>query len=88
MRKTVYLILALFPIFPLEETMRIRPVIAAREIERRRLPQPVPVLYFDRVGEERHGNVVAVRGDRGCLVFDLATGDETWCSPFELVDDE
>ena len=38
--------------------------------------------------KERHGNVVAVRGDRGCLVFDLATGDETWCSPFELVDDE
>lgn len=68
--------------------MRINAANAARENALRQLPQPVPVLYFDRAGEERDGNVVAVRGGRGCLVIDLVTGDVVWRSPFELVDDE
>jgi hypothetical protein len=68
--------------------MRINPAIAARENALRHLPQPVPVLYFDRAGEEREGSVVAVRAGRGCLVIDLVTDDAVWCSPFELVDDE
>jgi hypothetical protein len=67
--------------------MRVNPVIAVQENAKRRLPQPQPVLYFDRLGGEHRGNLKAVRGGRGCLVIDLVTGDETWCSPFELVDD-
>jgi hypothetical protein len=68
--------------------MRTNLAIAARKNALRHLPQPVPVLYFDRAGEERDGNIVAVRGERRCLVIDLVTGDAVWRSPFELVDDE
>jgi hypothetical protein len=68
--------------------MRINLAIAARENALRHPPQPVPVLYFDRAGEERAGKIVSVRGGRACLVIDLVTGDAVWRSPFELVDDE
>jgi hypothetical protein len=68
--------------------MRITPAIAAHQNALRRLARPVPVLYFDPAGEERDGNLVAVRGGRGCLVIDLVTGDSVWRSPLELVDEE
>ena len=38
--------------------MRINPAIATRANALTHLPKVVPMLYFDRAGEEGYGNVV------------------------------